>query len=595
MPEQAVERKLVAILAADIAGFSRLVGLDEEGTLARLKALRRELVDPKIAEHRGRIVKTTGDGLLVEFASVVDAVRCAVAFQGSAAAREAALPQDRRIEFRVGITVGDIVVDGDDILGDGVNIAARLEGIAEPGGICISGVVHDQVRDKVQAEFADLGEQSLKNIARPVRAYRVAPDKPASASLPALPLPDKPSIAVLAFANLSGDPAQEFFADGLAEDIITMLSKSRFLFVIARNSSFIYKGRAVAVKDIGRELGVRFVLEGSVRKAGTRVRVTAQLVEAATGGHLWAERYDRDLADIFGVQDEITQNVCGAIQPALERGERERVSRRPPESLDAWESYHRGMWHFAKYEEADLGLARVFFERAVALDPRFAAAYSALALVAIREGVAFRPDSRPQKMRDALDLAQPAVALDPTSGTAHAALAAAFWQNGRHTESVAEADLAVSLDPNSALVYGTQGGARMWAGRHQEAIEPLNTAMRLSPFDPDIPHWLHFMGRALYGIGNYPEAITVARQICRSYPNMQPAWRTLLAALGQTGQVQEAAAVMQEALVRFGDDFGQPQRLAATSAKELRPDDRQHLVAGLRKAGLWSAFDTSLV
>jgi adenylate cyclase len=587
MPAEAVERRLAAILAADIAGDSRLVGLDEEGTLARLKALRREIIDPQIASHRGRIVKTTGDGLLVEFASVVDAVRCAVTVQRACVESETALPQDQRIEFRIGVNLGDIVVEGDDILGDGVNIAARLEGIAEPGGICISGVVHDQVRGKVEVEFSDLGQQTLKNIAQPVRAYRVLFDKTATTASPPLPLPDKPSIAVLPFQNMSGDPEQEFFADGLGEDIITMLSKSRSLFVIARNSSFTYKGRAVAVRDIGRELGVRFVLEGSVRKAGNRVRVTAQLIEAASGGHLWAERYDRDLADLFAVQDEIAQEVCGAIQPALERGERERVSRQPPESLDAWESYQRGMWHFAKYEQAELRMARTFFQRAIALDPGFAAAYSALTLVEIRETVAFQPDSRTQKMQDALGMAQQAVALDPSSGTGHAALANAFWQNGRHAESVAEADLAVTLDPNSALVYGTQGGARMWAGQHQEAIEPLRTAMRLSPFDPDMPHWLHFLGRALYGIGNYLEATVVARQICRSYPNMQPAWRTLLAALGQTGQIKEANAVMQEAVTRFGKGFGQPDMLAASSAKELRPDDREHIVAGLRKAGLF--------
>jgi adenylate cyclase len=582
-------RRLAAVLAADVAGYSRLIGLDEEGTLTRLGAHRRELIDRKVAVHDGRIVKTTGDGFLAEFASVLAGVRCASEIQAGMSERNAAVPPDSRIEFRIGIHQGDLVVEDGDIFGDGVNIAARLEGLAEPGGICVSARVYEDAAGRLDIAFEDLGERQLKNIARGVRAYRVVPQPVAGAMArpwTALPLPDKPSIAVLAFANMSGDPAQEFFADGIAEDIITTLSKSRFLFVIARNSSFTYKGRAVAVKVIGRELGVRFVLEGSVRKAGNRVRVTAQLVEAATGGHLWAERYDRDLADIFAVQDEITQSVSGAIQPALERGERERVSRRPPESLDAWESYHRGMWHFAKYEEAELGLARTFFERAVALDPGFAAAYSALALVDIREGVAFRPDLRAENMRHALDLAKRAVAFDPTDAAGHAALAASLWQNGRHAESVAEADLAVSLDPNSAQACGTQGGARMWAGRHQEAIEPLKTAMRLSPFDPDMPHWLHFTGRALYGVGNYAEAITVSRQICRSYPNMQPAWRTLLAALGQTRQVQEAEAVMQEAVARFGEDFGQPLRLAASSAQELRPEDREHLVAGLRKAGL---------
>src|SRR3954452_20199639 len=292
MPAEAVERRLSAILAADIAGYSRLVGLDEEGTLARLKGVRRDLIEPTIADHKGRIVKTTGDGMLVEFASVVDAVRCAVAVQRTTAAREVAQPEDRRIAFRVGVNLGDIVVDREDILGDGVNIAARLEGIAEPGGICLSASAHEQVRDKVEGEFADLGDQTLKNIARPVRAYRVLLAKPVSAPAATPPVPDKPSIAVLPFQNMSGDPEQEYFADGMVDEIITALSRIRSLFVIARNSTFTYKGKPTDVKQVGREMGVRYVLEGSVRKAGNRVRITGQLIDAETGAHLWADRFD---------------------------------------------------------------------------------------------------------------------------------------------------------------------------------------------------------------------------------------------------------------------------------------------------------------
>jgi adenylate cyclase len=350
MPDCA-ERRLAAIMAVDVVGYSRLMGADEEGTLAALKAIRREWVDPRIVEHRGRIVKTTGDGLLVEFASVVAAVRCTVGVQREMAERNIGVPAETRIEFRVGINLGDIIIDGDDIFGDGVNIAARLETLAEPGGICVSRVVHDQVRDKLAFAFEDMGEQALKNITRPVRTYRVmAALGAASTRAGSGPsLPDKPSIAVLPFANMSGDPEQEYFADGMVEEIITALSRIRWLFVIARNSSFTYKGQAVDVKQVGRELGVRYVLEGSVRRGGNRVRVTAQLIDAFTSAHIWAERYDRDLTDIFAVQDEITASVAGIIEPALVAAEQERVLRKPPDRLDAWEVYQRGMWHFNKY------------------------------------------------------------------------------------------------------------------------------------------------------------------------------------------------------------------------------------------------------
>ena len=364
MADKRVERRLAAILAADVVGYSRLVGIDEEGTLAALKALRKSLIDPKITEHRGRIVKNTGDGALVEFASAVDAVRCAVEIQRETADRTINIPEDRRIEFRIGINIGDIVIEEGDIFGDGVNIAVRLESIAAPGGVCISEDVYRQVRGKFDATFEDIGEQKLKNIVQPVRVYRVrivgtSAGASAGEHSTNLPLPDKPSIAVLAFQNMSGDLEQEYFADGIAEDIITALSKSRWLFVIARNSSFTYKGRSVDVKQIGRELGVRYVLEGSVRKSGNRVRITGQLVEAATGVHLWAERYDRDLTDIFAVQDEITESVASAIEPAMAQAERLRVSRKPPDSLVAWEAYHRGLWHFLKQEPSENDQAKV--------------------------------------------------------------------------------------------------------------------------------------------------------------------------------------------------------------------------------------------
>ena len=340
MSDERVERRLAAILAADVAGYSRLMGANEEGTLAQLKSVRKALVDPTIAAHRGHIVKTTGDGMLVEFASAVDAVRGAVEFQRSMAEQNAAVPQDQRIEFRIGIHVGDIIFDDDDIFGDGVNIVARLEGIAEPGGVCMSDDAYRQVRGKVEIACDDMGQQSLKNIAEPMRAWRVRLTGQAPSAVKSglamsqpqvLPPPDKPSIAVLPFQNMSGDPEQEYFADGIVEDIITALSHFKALFVIARNSSFTYKGRAVDVKQVGRELGVRYVLEGSVRKAANRVRITGQLVDTATGTHLWANRFDGGLGDIFDLQDQVTESVVGAIAPVVEKAEIERAKRKPTE------------------------------------------------------------------------------------------------------------------------------------------------------------------------------------------------------------------------------------------------------------------------
>src|ERR1700720_2812175 len=344
-------RRLAAILAADVAGYSRLMGADEEGTHERLKALRRELADPKIKEHRGRIVKTTGDGLLIEFASVVDAVRCAVEVQREMAERNADVSPDRRIEFRMGINLGDIIKDGRDIYGDGVNVAARLEALAEPGGICVSRVVRDQVRDKLAFSFEDMGEQQVKNIARPVRVHRIVLGEGAGPSEataggavnPPLVLPDKPSIAVRPFENMSGDPEQEYFADGMVEEIITALSRFKSLFVIARNSTFTYKGKPVDIKQVGRELGVRYVLEGSVRKAGNRVRITGQLIEAATDRHVWADKFDGALEDIFDLQDQVTMSVVGLIAPKLEQAEMERAKQKPTERLDSYDFYLRGV------------------------------------------------------------------------------------------------------------------------------------------------------------------------------------------------------------------------------------------------------------
>jgi adenylate cyclase len=586
MKSRSPERRLAAILAADVVGYSRLISDDEEGTLARMRALRSDLIDRKIAEHHGRIVKTTGDGMLVEFQSVVDALRCANEIQTDMAKRNAALPAGRRIEWRIGINVGDIVVEDGDIFGDGVNVAARLESMAEPGGICVSSRVQEYAAGKLDNfAFADLGEQQLRNITNPVRVFRVttgpAPHAP-------LPLPDKPSIAVLSFTNLSDNPDQEFFAEGIAEDIITALSRSRSLFVIARNSSFTYKDKPVAVQDIGRELGVRYVLEGSVRKSGNRVRATAQLIEAATGRHLWAEHYDRELTDIFAVQDEITVRVSAAIHPAVERSERERVARKAPESLDAWESYHRGMWHFANIDAAENLKARSFFQRAIELDPRFARAFAALALTYLNEVTLFRADLRPVNIPLALEHAGNAIKKDVTDATAHAALARALWMSGLHAESLAEANLAIRLEPSSAVAHGALGGARLWGGQPREAIAPLRTAMRLSPFDPLLPLWAHFIARAHYWAEDYAASIKTARQLRHATPNFRQPYNTLIAALGQIGQVDEAQIVLDDALARFGEGFRRYMTLPLDELRELRPGDREHLISGFRKAGLAS-------
>src|SRR6476620_7031239 len=378
MAQARVERRLAAILAADVAGYSRLMGVDEEGTLATLKAYQSELVYPKIAEHRGRIVKTTGDGALIEFVSAVDAVRCAIDIQRAIAERNVDVSNNRRIEFRIGINIGDVIADdGGDIFGDGVNVAARLESISEPGGICVSSQVQENARGSIDIAFEDLGQQQLKNITQPVRVYRVKLDTTGAPEAQRPTVPNKPSIAVLPFQNMSGDPEQEYFADGVVEEIITAMSRMRWLFVIARNSSFTYKGRAVDVKQVGRALGVRYVLEGSVRRAANRVRITGQLIDASTGAHLWADRFEGDLEDIFSLQDQVTISVVGAIAPKLEQAEIERAKRKPTESLDAYDYFLRGLAKFYQYgNQLATTEALRLFNSAIELDPDFSLAYS---------------------------------------------------------------------------------------------------------------------------------------------------------------------------------------------------------------------------
>jgi adenylate cyclase len=576
-------RRLAAILAADVAGYSRLIGADEEGTLARLKAHRSEVIDPKIAEHRGRIVKTTGDGLLVEFASVVDALRCATQIQAAMGERNTAVPADTRIEFRVGIHQGDIVVEDGDIFGDGVNIAARLEGLAEPGGICVSVRVQEDAAGKLDLAFEDIGEQALKNIARPVRVFRIGAKRVAQASeqLLALPLPDKPSVAVLPFTNMSGDPEQEFFADGIAEDVITALSRYPSLFVIARNSSFTYRGRAVDVKQIGRELGVRYVLEGSLRKAGNRIRVTAQLVEAETGKHVWAERYDRDPADIFAVQDEIAEAVTIAITPAIADAERQRAMRRPPASLDAWGAYQRGLWHLGKGNAADNAVAEKFFQQAIDLDPLFAGGYTGLAAALMRAG-GFQTRDPTEAQRVEEELAQRAVALDGGDAEARARLALALSERGDHQGARAEAERALALCPNLPDAHGALGIALMYTGKPKEGLVALETCIRLDPRGPLMMNRLAQVALAYYFCREYAAAVAAAKRAIRSFPDRWSYYRCLAQALGQLGRTEEAKVALNKAIAIAPASFdlfvrGRP--------PWFRQEDHDHMMEGLRKAG----------
>jgi TolB-like protein len=473
-------RRLAAIFAADVAGYSRLLGADEGGTLQALKAIRAELLDPTITTHNGRLVKTTGDGLLVEFGSIVDALRCATEIQAEMAERNATVPPDKRIEFRIGINMGDVVVEEGDIFGDGVNVAARLEGLAAPGGICVSARVQEDAAGKLDLAFEDMGEQALKNIARPIRAYRVA-TRPVSATpreTPALALPDKPSIAVLPFANMSGDPEQEYFADGMVEEIITALSRIRWLFVIARNSSFTYKGQAIDVKQVGRELGVRYVLEGSVRKAGGRVRITAQLVDAATGAHLWADRFDGALEDVFDLQDRVAISVAGVIEPALQAAETAYSVARRTEDLTAYDLYLRACTMEWSLTPEPLHL----LDQAIARDPHYGPALALAAQVHAQRCIAGWSQDHEAECRKGADLAQRALRMggdDP--GTIVSAAGALAFFGEDIGAMMALVDRALVLNPGFARGWTWSGLLSLFAGQPERAIEHAEVALRLSP------------------------------------------------------------------------------------------------------------------
>jgi adenylate cyclase len=578
-------RRLAAILAADVVGYSRLIGADEEGTVRRLKAMRGELIDPLIRQCSGRIVHTAGDGLLTEFPSVVDAMRCAIEWQEGVAPRNAGLADDDRIDWRIGLNLGDIIIDDDDIHGDGVNIAARLETIAEPGGICISQTVLAHTRGKIDFPVLDIGDQALKNIAEPVRVFRVGPaaqagGPPAARPMldPAvLPLPEKPSIAVLLFQNMSGDPEQEYFADGMVEEIVTALSRIRWLFVIARNSSFTYKGQAVDIKQVGRELGVRYVLEGSIRKGGGRLRITAQLIEAETGAHLWAERFDGSLEDVFDLQDEVAITVAGVIEPTLQAAEGRRSAGRPTADLTAYDLYLRALATYYPITRERAFDTLKLLRQAIAIDPHYgpALSWTAICLMRLfREGWAEESEGT---RREGVELARQALQVAPDDPGILANTAFVLANFGEDIGAMLGlVDRALVLIPSFSRGWFLSGVLRLWAGQHDLAIEHAKTALRLSPRERSGTP-LSLMGEAHFYKHEFAEAAPQLQLSIQHHPGFPHSFRVLAACYAQMGRLAEARRIID--------------RLRAITAEIMsdvthlrRPEDRDLLLSGLRLA-----------
>jgi TolB-like protein/Tfp pilus assembly protein PilF len=593
MGAERVRRRLAAILAADVVGYSRLVEADEEGTHADLKILQTEVIGPRVAADSGRIVKTTGDGILIEFSSAVDAVRSALALQSAVAKRNAGVANDRHITFRIGINVGDVIVEGDDIHGDGVNVAARLEGLCEPGEVYVAGTVHDQVAGKLPVGFDDLGMRTVKNIARPIRVYRARPIDEASGSSPArsgasLPLAEKPSIAVLPFDNMSGDPAQDYFSDGITEDIITELARFRSLFVAARHSSFLVRGKTVDVTEIGRRLGVRYVAQGSVRKTGNRVRVTVQLLDAASGNHLWAERYDRELEDIFLVQDEITQAVVAALPARLEDAGRDLARRKQTSNITAYDLVLLGNERWRRLTGKDLAAARDCFQRAVGLDPQYARAHANIAWTHVCD--VFLEPSAASCLDEALRHMEVALDIDDSDAWSHGVFAQLLFLLRKDVEADIHFNRALALNPNDADVAAVFANILVYWGRWREALTRIGTAKRLNPFPPDIYHWYHAL--ALYSGREYEPAVKALKAM-RSHDRWSHG--LLAACYAQMGRLEEARAEA-EAFVRERQRELQERReapppnpldLALARADRYRDSaDREHFLDGLRKAGL---------
>ena len=631
MATQGFKRKLTAILSADVAGYSRLMGEDEAATVRTLEAYRRVIAD-LIQQHRGRVVDSPGDNILAEFASVVDAVQCAVAVQKEIQARNLEFPETRRMQFRIGINLGDVIEEEDRLYGDGVNIAARLESLAEPGGICISKTTFDHIETKLPLGYECLGEQTVKNIAKPVCAYKVQMDpritekakakvKPkegarrrpmiiglvvvllvaagaaalwrfafspagpvaekASQQQLALTLPDKPSIAVLPFNNLSGDPAQEYFSDGITEEIITALSKVPKFFVVARNSTFTYKGKPVKVQQVGQELGVRYVLEGSVQKAGDKIRINAQLIDALTGNHLWAERYDRNLQDLFAVQDEITKKIITAMQVKLTEGEQVQAAARRTNNLEAYLKYLQARDLLNRGNPQSIALAEELAEEAITLDPKYSSAYYVLAQNALSQYWAKTGKSPQDYLKKSIELLQKAIALDDTNAEAHSLLGWIFSIRGQHDKAVAEGEKAVALDPNSAEAHMYFGKILTFADRDKEAIAELQTAIRLNPIPPT--SYLYSLGISFILTGQYDEAITWCEKAVRREPNSWISHLFMAAAYSLAGRDDKARIEAAEVL-RINPKFSLEKFAQSVTYKDQ--EDKERLIGALRKAGL---------
>ncbi len=589
----AESRKLAAILCADVVGYSRLAGADEDRILARLRALRSDLIDPTIAVHQGRIVKRTGDGSIVEFRSVVDAVRCAIEVQNAMVDRNSGVPEDRQIVFRIGIHLGDVVEESDgDLMGDGVNIAARLEGIAKPGTICLSEDAYRQMKARLAVAVSDLGQIELKNIAEPIRVYSLdvgatVEIKPVTAkpvSTERLALPDKASIAVLPFQNMSGDPEQEYFADGIVEEITTALSRFRQFFVIARNSSFTYKGRAVDIKQVGHELGVRYVIEGSVRKAGNRVRITGQLIDTTTGAHLWADRFDGALEDVFDLQEHVTTSIVGIIAPTMERAEIERSKCKRTESLDAYDYYLRGIASLYQWTEEGTNSALNLFHKTIELDSGFSSAHGMAAWCYVWRKASGWMGDRVKEIAEAKQLAQRAVDLGADNAVALLGGGYALVFVVHEVErGAAYIDRALALNPNLAWGLASDGWTKAFLGEPDAAITQLSRAMRLNPLDPLSFRALGGMAFAYFIAGRYDEASSWAEKALRERHNYLPAIRELAAAHALAGRLTEA----RKAMAHFRE-IDSEMRVSAIKdwVPIRRSDDLARLEDGLRKAGL---------
>jgi adenylate cyclase len=580
MTEERVERRLAAVLAADVVGYSRLVEQDEAGTLAALKARRKEILGPLLARHRGRLVKVMGDGVLVEFGSAVNAVACAMNLQREMAAANVSLPQGRGIVLRIAINLGDVIVEGGDLYGDGVIIAARLQALAEPGDVWISGNVFDQVEKKLALAYEDLGFRTVKNIAKAIRAYRVRPEM-SRAGTSAASAPPQRGIVILPFTNMSGDVDQDYFSDGITEDITTSLSKVSQLLVIARNSAFTYKGKAVKVQQVGAELGVQYVVEGSIRKAGDRVRITAQLIDAATGGHLWADRYDRDLTDIFAVQDDVTSEIVSSLALKLTADEQRRLVHKPIENLEAYDLFLRGREAWWRHTRNSNQEARAMFERTVDLAPRYSPAYSFLAFTHNQDYVNGWTAHPEDSQEMGYQLAQQAVALDGSDATARVALGVARLWRREHEAAIAEAKASLVLDPNHAQGYFLLGWVLHYAGKQEEATQNLNQSIRLDPHYPGVI--LHVMAQAYFEMARFDDAVALLNRRLLRDPDSDISRVLLASCYGHLGQEDRARAEWAAAL-RINPEYSLEHRRRVLPYKDASAFER--IVDGLRKAGV---------